>query len=90
MYRAGIEGILGLTIHGDRLQLDPCIRMSWPRVEIIFRRGATVYQIVVENPARVSRGVAVAEFDGQAIVERPLRVPILDDGATHRLKITLG
>ena len=32
MQRAGIESILGLTIRGAALHLDPCIPKTWPRI----------------------------------------------------------
>ncbi len=44
----------------------------------------------VENPDGVGRGIASARLDGTTLVERPLRVPLADDGATHLLLIELG
>ena len=46
-------------------------------------------KITVDNPAGVSRGVLFAEMDGVEIVERPLRVRIVDDGAVHRVRVGL-
>ena len=90
MQRAGVENILGLRIEGGLLHLDPCIPGSWPRFEIALRHGASRYEVVVENPKGVQRGVAVAELDGVAITARPLSVPLIDDGAGHRLVVRLG
>ena len=90
MQRAGLEGILGLRRRGDHLELEPCIPPTWPRFEISLRHGASRYQIVVENPASVSRGIATAHLDGAALDCRPLRVRLADDGAVHRLDVTLG
>ncbi len=90
MQRAGIESILGLRIRGDALHLDPCIPKSWGKVEMTVRRGASRYEIVVDNPAGVNRGVSFAEMDGVEIAGRPLRAPIVDDGAVHRVRIRLG
>ena len=90
MQRAGVESILGLRIEGHTLRLDPCIPSSWPGFEITLRHGASRYQISVENPQGVQRGVAAAELDGASIGARPLSVPLVDDGAVHRLQVRLG
>lgn len=90
MQRAGVECILGLRIEGNVLHLDPCIPKSWPRFEITLRNGASRYEIVVENPQSVQRGVAAAELDGAKIAARPLSCPLNEDGAIHRLQVRLG
>ena len=90
MQRAGVESILGLRIEGDKLCIDPCIPASWPGFEIKLRQGASRYEIVVENPQNVQRGVAAAELDGATVTARPLSIPLEDDGAVHRLQIRLG
>jgi cyclic beta-1,2-glucan synthetase len=60
MQRVGIENILGLRIRGSLLELNPCIPMTWPKFELTVRYGSARYEIVVENPDRVTRGVAAA------------------------------
>ena len=90
MQRAGVEGILGLHLEGERLRLDPCIPRSWPGFEATLRRGASRYEIVVENPQGVQRGVASADLDGVAIAESPLSLLLTDDGAVHRVRVRLG
>ena len=90
MHRSGVECILGLRIEGSVLRLDPCIPKSWPRFEITLRHGASRYEIVVENPQSVQRGVAAAVLDGAKIAARPLSIPLKGDGAIHRLLVRLG
>ena len=90
MQRAGVESILGLRMRGEFLDLDPCIPRNWPRFDIRLRHGSTQYEIAVENPEGVSSGVAYARFDEAVIGDRPLRLPLHDDGATHRIHVTLG
>jgi len=90
MHRAGLEWILGFRLKGNSLHLDPCVPRDWPRFEILFRYRATRYEIVVENPRGVSRGIAHAELDGMAVPERPLHIALTDDGKIHRLRIMLG
>jgi cyclic beta-1,2-glucan synthetase len=88
MYRAGIEGILGIERRGDRLHIDPCIPTAWPSCTVTWTRGATVWEIVVENPEGRCRGIAVVELDGRPI--DPAAIPCPDDGRRHRLRVILG
>jgi len=88
MYRAGLEGILGIERRGDRLVIDPCLPTSWPSCTVVWRTGATEWTITIENPAGRSRGVASVELDGQTI--DPVAIHCPDDGGRHRLRIVLG
>ena len=90
MRRAGVESILGLYIEGKTLRLDLCIPRSWPRFEITLRHGASQYQMVVENPKEVPRGVIAAELDGVTLTARPLSMALTDDGAVHRVTVRVG
>src|SRR5271165_1026213 len=90
MYRAGIESILGLRLQGAFLFLAPSIPKHWPRFEIVFQFASTRYEIAVENPRGVSRGITRAEFDGQALPGNQVRVPLAQDSATHRVRVVLG
>jgi cyclic beta-1,2-glucan synthetase len=90
MQRAGVESILGLRLHGACLYLDPCIPAAWPGFTVALRHRSARYDIAVENPGHVSRGIAFATLDGALMASRPLRVGLADDGAAHRLEARLG
>ncbi len=90
MQRAGIETILGLRMQGAFLHLDPCIPKVWRNFEMTVRYRSARYAILVENPSGVSHGVLSAQLDGIAIAERPLRLPLLDDGLIHSIQLRLG
>jgi cyclic beta-1,2-glucan synthetase len=90
LYRAGIEAILGFRLQGAFLCLAPCIPKAWPGFEIVFRYRSARYEIAVENPRSVNRGIAHAEVDGTTLPDRPVRVPLADDGQTHRVRVVLG
>jgi cyclic beta-1,2-glucan synthetase len=90
MQRAGIETILGLRIEGNLLHFDPCIPSSWPRFEIKLRHGAARYEITVENPDAVQRGIVSAMLDGIAVAVRPLKLYLQDDDLVHKLMVRLG
>ena len=90
LYRAGLEGILGFRLQGAFLLLAPCIPKEWPRFEIVFKYDSAHYEIAVENPRGVSRGVASAELDGKTLSEGVTRVPLADDGQVHKVRMILG
>ena len=71
------------------LRIDPCIPRAWPGYEIDFRYHSARYEIVVENPHGVSRGVVAWEVDGQPGTDGAA-IPLADDGATHRVRVVLG
>jgi cyclic beta-1,2-glucan synthetase len=88
MYRAGLESILGLKRHGARFELDPCIPAAWPDYSIVWRFGRTGYEISVSNPEHRCRGIAEAELDGARV--DPAAIPLVDDGATHQVRLVVG
>jgi len=88
MYRAGLEWMLGFRIRAGRLQLTPCVPADWPGYEVNFQHGSARYHISVENPQRVSTGVASIELDGNPV--RGTDIALLDDGRTHEVRVTLG
>jgi cyclic beta-1,2-glucan synthetase len=90
MQRAGLESILGVRLEGECLCVDPCIPKAWIGFELTLRRGSSCYEIRVENPAGVERGVIFAAIDGAEITARPPRLPLVDDRAAHQVVIRLG
>jgi cyclic beta-1,2-glucan synthetase len=90
MYRAGLEWILGFRLRGETLLFDPCIPGSWRGYEITFKYHSTHYEISVENPRGVSRGVTCLELDGKALPVISRHIPLTDDGLTHRVRVVLG
>jgi cyclic beta-1,2-glucan synthetase len=90
MQRAGVESILGLRLEGDVLRLDPCIPNAWWRFEMTVRFRSARYEILVENPDGVSRGVVAVTVDGAAILQQLIGLKMQDDGNTHRVLVRLG
>ncbi len=90
MYRAGIEGIMGLTRAGDHLVIDPTIPKAWAGVSVTVRhRGATV-EVVVANPEGSGHGIAKVAINGEAAEHAggAFNMPFAD-GVT-RVHLTLG
>jgi cyclic beta-1,2-glucan synthetase len=90
MYRAGLESILGLRKRGDLLHLDPCIPPGWQAFRIRYRHGVTTYEIRVENPRGVARGVAWIDLDGVQIDPPQQGIALIDDARAHCVKVVLG
>jgi cyclic beta-1,2-glucan synthetase len=72
------------------LHLDPCIPRAWRRSEITFRYHASRDEIMVENPNGLTRGVSAVEVDGTPLGSDRASLPLIDDGATRRVRVLLG
>ena len=88
LYRASVEWILGVRVRGTTLHLDPCIPRKWSGYSVRLRYHSSTYQIKVENPHSVSRGVIHTELDGKVLPGAA--VALVDDGAEHQAKLVLG
>jgi cyclic beta-1,2-glucan synthetase len=55
-----------------------------------FKYHSARYEIVVENPHGVSRGVGRMELDCEALTTGITRIVLNDDGVIHRIRILLG
>jgi len=89
LYRAGIESILGFTLRGDRLIIDPCIPTAWPGFTLTYQHRTARYIVAVENPEKCSRGVALLEVDGNP-VDPVNGIALVDDGGVHAVRVVLG
>ena len=90
LYRAGLEWMLGCRIRNATLLLDPCIPRAWPGFQVTLRYRGARYEIAVENPRGVSRGLVSLQLDGETLPAQQGRVPLVDDGLTHQIKAILG
>jgi cyclic beta-1,2-glucan synthetase len=68
---------------------DPCIPRNWSGYSINFRYHSATYQIKVDNPSGVSRGVASISMDGK-VLEVRANIPLTDDGVAHQVLVLLG
>ena len=70
--------------------LDPYIPKAWPRFEMTVRCRLARYEILVENPDGVCRGIVATAVDGTAILRQPFGLKMQDDGITHHVLVRLG
>jgi cyclic beta-1,2-glucan synthetase len=87
LHRAGIESILGLRRGASSFVVDPCIPTAWSDYQMSWKYMDTRYDIAVSNPERRCRGVRSATLDGVPVSY--LAIPLVNDGKTHRVEITL-
>jgi cyclic beta-1,2-glucan synthetase len=90
MYRAAIEGLLGIHLRGGTLVIDPCIPRAWPGFEITYKHGGARYHIAVDNPGGVCRGIVKALLDNREISRTACKIDLVDDALEHYARITLG
>ena len=57
---------------------------------MIIRHRSARYEILVDNSGGAGRDIAFAQLDDRVMLAPPLRVPLVDDGRTHQLRVKLG
>jgi cellobiose phosphorylase len=87
-YQAGTKYILGIRPVYDGLMIDPCLPQAWDGFSATRQFRGTWYEIEVQNPDHISKGVKLMQVDGQP-VEGNI-VPIFTDGKTRQVQVVLG
>jgi len=90
-YRVVVRWMLGFSVKaaedGPHMIVDPCIPKRWRGFSLTYRYGSAAYEVRVDNPRGVNRGVERVELDGQEL--DGFSVPLIDDGAEHEVVVTL-
>jgi cyclic beta-1,2-glucan synthetase len=89
MYRAGVEGILGIRREGKTLVINPCIPKDWPGFEAVITVANTRYQISVRNSEEQTSESTNALLDGLQLTLESDAVRVLLDGGSHTLEINI-
>jgi len=88
LFRVSTDWILGVRPSRGGLHVDPCIPSRWEGFRMVRQFRGAVFQISVENPRHVSRGVQALWLDGTRLKGTVL--PDLRDGQTHQVRVVLG
>ncbi len=80
--------ILGVKTDYDGLVIDPCIPSKWNGFKMKREFRGAVYDIEVQNPDHVSKGVKTVLVNGSAIESNV--VPILEKGKAHSVTVIMG
>jgi cyclic beta-1,2-glucan synthetase len=89
MYRAGLEYILGMEQRGNKLRFEPCIPQEWDGFKVFHQFGTTKYEIEIENPNHVTKGIQRVELDSVVHMTNTA-IEMKDDQQQHRVRIVMG
>ncbi|WP_073108226.1 GH36-type glycosyl hydrolase domain-containing protein [Pollutimonas bauzanensis] len=89
MYRAGVEGILGIRREGAYLVLEPCIPDAWPGFDATVKIGLAQYDIRVENSPDRGYADTRAALDGVRIECAQGAVRLLLGEGRHSLTMSI-
>ena len=88
MYQAAIQYILGVRPTYQGLKIDPCIPKDWSGFKLRLRFRQASYQIDVQNPNAVNKGVRSIIVDGRALAGD--EVPVFADHQNHEVQVVMG
>lgn len=87
LYIAGLEHILGITIHKDVMKINPCISHSWKEFKVEYMYGNSRYKIWVKNPNSKSTGISSASLDNNFINTNEIK--LIDDSKEHVVEVVM-
>ncbi len=87
-YVAITQWVLGVKPGFDGLEIDPCIPGEWSGYTVRRHFRNAVYNIRINNPQNVSKGVQSITVDDEQIQGNVL--PDLRDGQEHQVVVTMG
>ncbi|GIL12962.1 MAG: glycosyl transferase [Chloroflexota bacterium] len=88
LHRVATHWILGIRPQEHGLLVEPSIPAHWQGFRVTRRFRGAVYQIEVDNPRHVNRGVNAVTIDGKPYSSNLL--PVFADGKTHSVRIVMG
>ncbi len=83
MYRAGVEGILGIRREGGWLVIAPCLPQDWPGFSATLTIAATHYKVKVITTDKAPS----SQLDGRILTRQRGEVRIPLDGKQHQLEV---
>lgn len=85
-YQAATKYILGIKPTHKGLLIDPCIPNDWETFRVKRKIRNATFNIVVNNPDHIEKGVKTITIDGQVISGKVL--PYLD--GKHNVEVLMG
>ncbi len=86
--KAATDWILGIRPEHEGLKIDPCIPEEWRHFELKRRFRGVLYDISVQNPECVSKGVDEVLVDGK-LIEGNI-IPPFNDNKTRSVRVLMG
>ncbi|MGA9350553.1 MAG: glycosyl transferase, partial [Anaerolineae bacterium] len=87
-YQAATQYILGVRPTYDGLQINPCLPRKWDGFRVTRKFRNAIYQIEVNNPDHVCKGVKSVKVDDKEVADNV--VPVFGDGKTHQVEVVMG
>lgn len=85
-YFSATRYMLGIRPQYETLEIDPCVPADWKEFGVVRKWRNATYDIKIENPDGVMKGVKEIYLDGKAVDV----IPAMNDNSTHSVKIVLG
>lgn len=85
-YFSATRYMLGIRPDFEHLTIDPCIPADWREFSAVRRWRGTEYDIHVENPDGVMKGVQELYLDGEKVE----RIPVMAQGSRHDVRVVMG
>lgn len=85
-YFSATRYMLGIRPDFEYLTIDPCIPADWKEFSAVRRWRGAEYDIHVENPDGVMKGVRELYLDG----EKADRIPVMAQGSRHDVRVVMG
>ncbi len=82
------QHILGIRPELDGILIDPCVPREWKSFKVSRRYRGALYNINVENPDGVSKGVAQLSVEGEPL--DGAKIPCAAPGKTVEVKVLMG
>ena len=80
--------ILGIQPEFNGLSINPSIPSAWDGFKASRKFRGDIFDIEIQNPDHVCKGVKSVEVDGNAIEGNIL--PVFNDGKNHKVVVVLG
>ena len=85
-YFSATRYMLGIRPDFEHLTIDPCIPADWREFSAVRRWRGAEYDIHVENPDGVMKGVRELYLDGEKVDG----IPVTAQGSRHDVRVVMG
>lgn len=85
-YFSATRYMLGIRPQFDELVIDPCVPASWKEFAAVRKWRGAQFDIKVENPTGVMKGVKELWLDGK----KAAHIPVQESGTRHTVTVILG
>ena len=85
-YFSATRYMLGIRPDFEHLTIDPCIPADWKEFSAVRRWRGAEYDIHVENPDGVMKGVQELYLDGEKVE----RIPVMAQGSRPDVRVVMG